>query len=468
MLFDGIEGVTEANRPYEPRGAARDLMYCKAEEILLEGPAGTGKSRGLLEKLHICLEKYPGCRVLATRKTRESMTESVLVTFEEKVVPAGHVILEGPRRNFRQSYHYPNGSELIIGGMDKPGKIMSTEFDMVACFEGTELFEDDFEKLTTRLRNGRMPYQQIVVDCNPQGPSHWLNLRAKSGRMTRLLSRHEDNPVLYRGGQWTPAGQVYISKLERLTGARLLRLRQGLWAASEGMVYSGWDSKIYLIDRFQIPDSWRRIRSIDFGFTNPFVCQWWALDEDDRAYLYREIYQSKRLVQDHAAEIERLSAGQNIESTVSDHDAEDRATLQKYGISTTAARKDVIPGINAVSERLRPAGDGKPRLFIMRDSLVAVDQTLVEAKLPTCTAEEIEGYIWAKGRENLNQKEEPVKAADHGMDAMRYLVMHIDQWGPMRIYSLDEDPEIIEARRREGNYELEKENAPNPWGDSWG
>lgn len=460
-----LSDVTEANRPYEPRGAARDLMYCRDEEILLEGPAGTGKSRGLLEKLHICLEKYPGCRVLATRKTRESMTESVLVTWEDKVVPRGHPILEGPKRNLRQAYHYPNGSELIIGGMDKPGKIMSTEFDLIAVFEGTELFEDDFEKLTTRLRNGRMPYQQIIVDCNPEGPGHWLNLRAKAGRMTRLLSRHEDNPVLYRAEQWTPAGQVYIAKLERLTGARYLRLRKGVWAASEGMVYSSWDAAIHLIDSFEPPASWRRVLSIDFGYTNPFVCQWWALDEDGRAYLYREIYRSKRLVQDHAEQIGQLRAGEHIESTVSDHDAEDRATLQKYGITTTAAKKEVLPGINAVAERLRPAADGRPRLFVMRDALVERDPLLVDAKLPTCTAEEIEGYVWAKGRETLNQKEEPVKAGDHGMDAMRYFVMHVDGSGPMRIYSLDEDPEVIEARRREGR--LEPEKLADPWGDEW-
>ncbi len=42
--------------------------------------------------------------------------------------------------------------------------------------------------------------------------------------------------------------------------------------------------------------------------------------------------------------------------------------------------------------RLRPAGDGKPRLFVARDARThPQDPELVEAKKPTCTAEEIPG-----------------------------------------------------------------------------
>ena len=29
---------------------------------------------------------------------------------------------------------------------------------------------------------------------------------------------------------------------------------------------------------------------VDFGYTNPFTCQWWAMDHDGRLYLYREIF----------------------------------------------------------------------------------------------------------------------------------------------------------------------------------
>ena len=37
---------------YRAYGAAAELFRCTAPEILIEGPAGTGKSRSLLEKIH--------------------------------------------------------------------------------------------------------------------------------------------------------------------------------------------------------------------------------------------------------------------------------------------------------------------------------------------------------------------------------------------------------------------------------
>src|SRR5438034_8220843 len=101
------EEVVPERKPYTPRGACLALLLDRSAEIVVSGPAGTGKSRACLEKLHLCAEKYAGMRGLIIRKTRESLSESGLVTFEEKVVPVGHRILEGSRRNFRQSYFYP-------------------------------------------------------------------------------------------------------------------------------------------------------------------------------------------------------------------------------------------------------------------------------------------------------------------------------------------------------------------------
>src|SRR6185295_13090648 len=97
-------------RPYTPHGAAREMFYSRDEEILLDGPAGTGKSRAILEKFHLCCMKYPGIRALILRKTRESMTESVLVTFEERVLPEGSPLMAGASRANRGSYDYHNGS----------------------------------------------------------------------------------------------------------------------------------------------------------------------------------------------------------------------------------------------------------------------------------------------------------------------------------------------------------------------
>jgi PBSX family phage terminase large subunit len=417
-----VETPDPRTRPYGPRGGASRLFYCKDSEILLDGPAGTGKSRAILEKIHLCLLKYEGARALIVRKTRTSMTESILVTYENKVLPAGSPIKAGPSRAMRQAYHYPNGSELVVGGMDKADKVMSTEFDIVGVFEGTELTEDDHEKLTTRLRNGVMPYQQLIVDCNPAGPKHWLNQRALRGAMVRLLSRHEDNPSVT---------ETYLDKLRALTGARRLRLYEGKWAAQEGLVYDEW-ADANMVDAVPAGwEAWRKIRSIDFGFTNPFVCQWWAISPDGAMYLYREIYKTQTLVEDHARRIKALSEGETYEVTVADHDAEDRATLEKHGVPTRAANKAITPGIQAVQARIRPAGNGRRRLFIVRDALVDADSALIESKRPYSAEQELGEYVWPKDQTGKAQKEIPVDEHNHGMDALRYAVAYVDPLTPV-------------------------------------
>jgi phage terminase large subunit len=420
---------------FQPFGAARRLFSERGPEILLAGPAGTGKSRAVLEKIHWCCDKYPGSRWLAVRKTRASFSTTGFVTYTKIVLPPGWVDV-----NY-QGAKYRNGSEIVFGGMDKSSKIMSGEYDGAYVQEATELTEGDWEDITTRLRWGRMPYQQLLADCNPGPPTHWLKKRATSGRLLLLESRHEDNPALWdrKRGTWTPAGARYIAKLDALTGARYLRLRKGIWAAAEGMVFDLYDPAVHLIDRVPLPDwmrpkdslcpagiprSWARIWSVDFGYTNPFVWQAWARDPDGRLYLYHQIYRTQMLVTDHARRMLEVTKGEpRPVAIVCDHDAEDRATLERaLGMRTLPAYKAVIPGIQAVQSRFRKAGDGRARIFLLRDSLVDRDIELEESKKPINTEEEIEGYVW----NDKVKKEEPVKANDHGCDAMRYLVCLVD------------------------------------------
>lgn len=428
---------TALSHHYRARGAARTLFACRASEVLLSGPAGTGKSRAALEKVHAMMLANPGARGLIVRKTLVSLGSTGLVTWREKVaaesIAAGHVVWYGGSQQEAAAYRYSNGSTVVVGGLDKPQKVMSSEYDVIFVQEAIELTVDDWEALTTRLRNGVISFQQLIADCNPWTPTHWLKQRADRGDTLMLHSRHEDNPVLFQeDGTLTVVGQDYIGKLDRLTGVRHHRLRHGRWVAAEGLIYEHFDPAIHIVDRFDIPESWTRWWTVDFGFTNPFVLQCWAEDPDGRLYLYREIYKTRTLVEDHARHILRLVApgGKWIEprprAIICDHDAEDRATLERHlGMSTVAAKKTVSDGIQAVQARLRPAGDGRARLFVLRDALVERDPELDDAKKPCSTTEEVTGYVWAVKPGGV-MKEEPVKQDDHGMDAKRYMVAQKD------------------------------------------
>ncbi len=410
---------------YSPRGACDRLFDTEDPEALLSGPAGTGKSRAALERLNLAAIAYPEMRGLIVRKTLASLGSSALVTWRRDVIPqllhSGDVVYYGGSAEEPPQYRYSNGSTIMLGGLDKITKIMSTEYDMIYVQEAVELTEDDWESLTTRLRNGVMPYQQLIADTNPAQPTHWLKMRCDGGRTTLLESRHEDNPRLFDGdGKLTQGGKEYIARLDGLTGVRYARLRRGLWVAAEGVIYDDFDPAIHVIEPFEIPAEWTRWRSVDFGYTNPFVYQWWAEDPDGRLYLYREIYRTRRTVDQHAHDA-RVFDDPDPRATVCDHDAEGRAQLEQHlGLSTTAAHKAVTEGIQAVQKRFR-----EKRLFILRDCVVARDQDLLDLHLPACTAEEISGYIWA----NSKTKEAPLKENDHGCDALRYLVAQRDLGG---------------------------------------
>lgn len=418
---------------YEPRGGCLQLMEARHDEVLVSGPAGTGKSRGCLEKMHLLALLNPEFKGLIVRKTQVSMTSTALVTYRQHVAPEAvanrTVRWFGGSGQKPAAYQYSNGSELVVGGVDKPTKIMSSEYDCIYVQEAIELTEDDWESLTTRLRNGKVSFQQLLADTNPSTPTHWLKQRCNEGRTHIIESRHEDNPTLVNvDGSYTERGGRYMSILDALTGPRKARLRHGLWVAAEGAIFSDWDEAVHLVDRFPVPHDWPRYWTIDFGYTNPFVLQCWAQDPDGRIVMYREIYMTQRLVADHAATMRRIVCpdGKWLEPQprwiVADHDAEGRATFEReMGISTTAADKRVTEGLQAVQVRLRRAGDGKPRLRIMRDSLVERDQSLADAKKPCCTAEEIPGYVWAD-----TAKEQPLKEDDHGCDGMRYQVVELD------------------------------------------
>ncbi len=400
-----------------------------------------------MEKLHIMMLLNPGARGLIARKAAVTLSSTALVTWEKFVakeaIDCGDVTYFGGSAKEPASYRYKNGSVVVIGGLDKASKIMSSEYDVIYIQEATELTETDWEHLTTRLRNWTISFQQLLADCNPQHPEHWLKVRCDKGTTTLLESHHEDNPLLFDERlQITEKGVDYIAKLDALTGVRHSRLRLGKWVAAEGIIFEEW-SQAHLLSMRDIPTlngepldktiglplSWPRFWSVDFGYTNPFVCQFWAEDPDGRLYMYREIYHTGRTVDQHARQIRGIvldHKGSWLEprprAIVADHDAEGRATFEKeIGQSTEPAHKSVLEGIECVQVRLRRAGDDRPRIFLFRDALVERDQELADAGKPTCTMEEIPAYVWAN-----RAKEGPVKDNDHGCDAMRYVAAHRD------------------------------------------
>jgi phage terminase large subunit len=461
---------------YEPRGGCKTIFESREPEVLISGPAGTGKSRACLEKIHMVCLATPNVRALILRKTLTSLGSTALVTWRNYVIKeamaTNYVVYYGGSQQEAAQYRYKNGSTVTIGGLDKPTRIMSSEYDIIYVQEATEITLEDLEMINTRLRNWTISFQQLLMDCNPAGDKHWLKLRANDGTTVLIESRHEDNPRLFNAdGSLTEQGEKYISILDRLTGVRYKRLRLGLWVSAEGIVYEEFDPAKHIL-KWKYDDSgiryiaegwehWPRYWVIDFGYVNPFVLKCYAEDPDGALYMYREIYMTGRTVAEHAKTIMDIVHPEveikwynSIERTwyskvenqwiepapsavVCDHDAEGRRTFEKAtGLGTQAAIKTVSDGIDLQKNRLVGVA-GHPRFYLMEDSLVELDQDLREALMPTCTAEEYPSYVWKVSIDGRRQ-DEPVKKDDHGMDTDRYMTMFKDFKGRARVSFIDD------------------------------
>lgn len=462
---------------YQPRGGCLAVMEAREEEVLVSGPAGTGKSRACLEKILMVCLMTPNTRALLLRKTLRSLGSTALVTWRNYVakeaLATGQCVYYGGSSQEAAQYRFKNGSTVTIGGLDNPTRIMSSEYDIVYVQEATEITLEDLEYIKSRLRNWQISFQQLVMDCNPAGKEHWLKRRCESGKCVLIESRHEDNPRLFDvltadNGlvefKVTERGAKYINILDNLTGVRHKRLRLGLWVSAEGIVYEEFDPAVHVIpwtfdkdgNQLPLPEEWERYWTIDFGFRAPFVLHCYAIGDEGEIYLYREIYMTQRTVEEHAKTILDIVAPESIirpaywdhinrreipaltervwiepepTAIICDHDAEGKRTFENAtGLSTRNAIKNVYEGINAQKQRLKLNKYGQAMYYIMADCLVERDQWLADHQQPTSTVDEYSSYAWkvaADGR----ILDEPVKRYDHGMDTDRYHTMFHDWKG---------------------------------------
>ena len=395
--------------------------------FLFDGGSRSGKTALITEYLVRRALHYPGSRQLAARKYRThaktSLWNDTFRRYLSANVPHEWYQLSESELTVR----FRNGSTITVGGMDNADrleKILGNEYITVFLNEATQLSYEAMQMAATRLAQriadsrGRFAIPKLILDCNPRGPRHWLHYVG-----VRQLDPETEKPLpdADRWGRlnWSAYDNranlppEYLAALEALPEIMRERMLNGVWRDNQGAVYSEFDEDQHTVEPFAVPAEWKRIRAIDFGFTNPFVCLWGALDPDGRLYIYREHYKAGVRTAEHAQIIRRLSGDERYLQTAADHDAGERAELTAAGIHTEAAVKNVALGIQCVKNRLAVQGDGKPRLFFFR--------TLKN------TLSEIYDYRWAEAGDEVNAREEPVKLNDHAMDALRYMVMALDQ-----------------------------------------
>ena len=409
------------------------FMQSVADELLYSGAFGAGKSRILCEKGMFLSLKYPNNFGLITRKRFNDLKFTTMDVFFRDVLPKG--MKKGTDYFWNATDNiitFKNGSQIIFRGLDDPLKIASMNLGWAGVDEATEISEYDWDMINGRLRLLATPFHQVFGSTNPGPPAHWLYQRfvinPEKGAQEFISSNALENTYL---------PDDYIIRINRYKGRYYDRYVLGMWVGFEGIVYDNFDEKVNLMDSFDIPADWPKYRSIDFGFSNPFVCQWWARCPDDGSewaghwFMYQELYKSQVVVEDHAKIINahstlRTGVKETYINTFCDWDAEDRMTLAKHGIPANNANKDVSPGIQTCFDLM---GEGKIHIF--RDSLIEQDEQLADKKKPTSFMGEVYLYEWQKppnqnrpGEKNV--KEEPRKYNDHSMDAMRMVIHTVE------------------------------------------
>ena len=138
----------------------------------------------------------------------------------------------------------------------------------------------------------------------------------------------------------------------------------------------------------------------------------------DTIYIYREFKESGKTIDEIGQMLNDVMDQHNefYEKTWADHDLSDRKFLQKQGIYTSPAKKDVLSGISAVRRRMM------------------VDKAIKQPRLKifsTCTAliDEIMNYSWHESNSEVSDKDSPIKQDDDLVDPLRYLVYGRDKAG---------------------------------------
>ena len=241
------------------------------------------------------------------------------------------------------------------------------------------------------------PGSKLWLNCNPEGPEHWLYkewiLKAREKKLLRLHFTMEDNPALTK---------AIRQRYEALyTGVFYRRFILGQWCMAEGLVYD-FDPLLHV----KAPEEpgGRYYISVDYGTRNPFSAGLWQV-VGGKAYRIREYYHSGRdsgrmlTDEEYCNALEALSGKLPVEQIVVDPSAASLiAAIRRRGrFCVRKARNEVLPGIRLVATLLK-AGV----LLIGPECSDAI--------------REFQLYRW----DDTGEKDGVVKENDHAMDDIRY------------------------------------------------
>lgn len=358
------------------------------------GSAGSGKSYFITQKIimRCCSEPI---RVLVCRRYATTLRNTCFSLFKEvlskwKLTPYVKV----NESDFR--IRFPNGSEIIMTGLDEETKLLSlANISMVWVEEAFEVEKNKIEQLNLRMR-GAAANQQIILSWNPINKHHWLydfTVENPPTSSVFIHSTYKDNPFLSK--EYTDA----LDELEIRNPQKYRVYGLGEWGVnSDGLVFKNW--KVREFDHAAIDG--QLMCGLDFGFVNDISAFVAALmvEKEKRIYIFKEYGATGKTNKDLVDIITALG-------------------FNKSTIIADAAEPKSI-------EEIKRAGINKIRACKKgADSIIHGIQKLQNYEIiihPSCVGiiTEFENYTWQKDKKTDEYINKPIDDFNHYIDALRY------------------------------------------------
>ena len=161
------------------------------------GSAGSGKSYSITQKILIRCCKEP-IKVLVCRRYASTLRNSCFALFKE-ILTKWKLTQYVKIRETDMSIIFPNGSQIIMVGLDTEEKLLSlTNISTIWIEEAYEVEKPKVEQLNLRMR-GTALNQQLILSWNPISKHSWLynfTVEAPPESSVFIHSTFKDNPFL--------------------------------------------------------------------------------------------------------------------------------------------------------------------------------------------------------------------------------------------------------------------------------
>lgn len=398
----------------------------KYRKILFGGAAGVSKSHALRWLGHaLCLAR-PGFKVLLLRRTFKQLENSHIQPAMLEAPALGGKYTPGAAGH-SNSVQYGNDSSLKFGHCEKEGdeiNYLSDEYDLILFDEETTFKEKQIVLIGSRARTSRSDGWNPMVagGTNPGGISaqyclsHFINKNPDPGQ----YPHYDPNDYIYIAGTLDDNPYLNISYEKSLDDLpRELReaYRFGNWNIFPGQYWKEYKAKIHT-DFIDVPASVERFCSMDWGYSKPGVCLWWACLPDGKLYIEDEYVFTETIASEVAKEVKRRNAQRKIlvRYTAADPSMWAKGGQTGESISETMRKAGLY--------NLRPGKNDRVNGWQRVRHLLRLDQddiAFVRINPKKCP------YLCRTFPQQVSDKnnEEDMDSSgeDHALDAMRYGAM---------------------------------------------